>query len=86
VRVDSDELLRLPFVADTYGASGIYFMPRRESGQLIFGSVDRRFESEEVEDPDRCTHARTQHRQIPSLSLLSSLFSLLSLSGSVDGE
>eukprot|EP01043_Picozoa_sp_COSAG02_P033996 COSAG02_NODE_2352_length_9081_cov_37.519372_4_plen_697_part_00 len=33
------EFLRLPFVADGWGASGIYFMPREASGELVFGSV-----------------------------------------------
>ena len=35
----------LPFTADGWGASGIYFMPRAANGQLIFGSVAHRFES-----------------------------------------
>lgn len=43
--------LDLPFVADGWGASGIYFMPRRQNKQLVFGSVAHRFESEIV-DPD----------------------------------
>jgi len=46
-----DEYCDLPFTADTWGASGIYFMPRRANNQLVFGSVDHRFESEIV-DPD----------------------------------
>ena len=43
-----EEFLDLPFVADAWGSSGIYFMPRRASGELVFGSVDHRFESEIV--------------------------------------
>jgi len=46
-----DEYLDLPFVADGWGPSGIYFMPRRANNQLVFGSVAHRFESEIV-DPD----------------------------------
>jgi sarcosine oxidase subunit beta len=45
------EYLDLPFVADGWGNSGIYFMPRRQNSQLVFGSVAHRFESEVV-DPD----------------------------------
>lgn len=52
-----EEYLDLPFVADCWGASGIYFMPRRQSGQLVFGSIDSRFESEVVDDPDACNPA-----------------------------
>jgi len=43
--------LDLPFVADSWGNSGIYFMPRRQNSQLVFGSIAHRFESEIV-DPD----------------------------------
>lgn len=46
-----DEFCKLPFVADGWGPSGIYFMPRAANNQLVFGSVDHRFESEIV-DPD----------------------------------
>lgn len=46
-----DEYCDLPFTADTWGPSGIYFMPRRANNQLVFGSVDHRFEAEVV-DPD----------------------------------
>merc|ERR1712216_1104946 len=42
----------MPFTADHYGASGVYFMPRRANKQLVFGSIDHRFESEVVENPD----------------------------------
>ena len=38
--------LDLPFVADFWGNSGIYFMPRRQNKQLVFGSIAHRFESE----------------------------------------
>lgn len=38
--------LDLPFVADSWGNSGIYFMPRRQNSQLVFGSIAHRFESE----------------------------------------
>jgi len=48
---DDEDLLGLPFVADFWGASGIYFMPRRQNKQLVFGSIAHRFESEVV-DPD----------------------------------
>jgi hypothetical protein len=34
-----DEFCSLPFVADGYGPSGIYFMPRAANNQLVFGSV-----------------------------------------------
>ena len=46
-----DEYCSLPFVADGWGDSGIYFMPRSGNNQLVFGSVAHRFESE-IEDPD----------------------------------
>ena len=46
-----DEYCSLPFVADGWGDSGIYFMPRSGNNQLVFGSVAHRFESEIV-DPD----------------------------------
>ena len=46
-----DEYCSLPFVADGWGPSGIYFMPRAKNNQLVFGSVAHRFESEIV-DPD----------------------------------
>lgn len=46
-----DEYCTLPFVADSWGPSGIYFMPRAANNQLVFGSVAHRFESEIV-DPD----------------------------------
>eukprot|EP00944_MAST-04C_sp_MAST-4C-sp1_P012470 g12470.t1 len=49
---DDEKFLSLPFVADGWGESGIYFMPRRGNKQLVFGSVAHRFESEIVEDPD----------------------------------
>jgi glycine/D-amino acid oxidase-like deaminating enzyme len=48
--------LELPFVADSHGGSGIYFVPRRANGQLLFGTIDPRFEREIV-DPDRCNPA-----------------------------
>jgi len=51
-----DEYLDLPFTADFWGPSGIYFMPRRANRQLVFGSVAHRFESEIV-DPDECNPA-----------------------------
>ena len=46
-----DEYCSLPFVADGFGPSGIYFMRRAANNQLVFGSVAHRFESEIV-DPD----------------------------------
>ena len=51
-----DEFCDLPFVADQWGPSGIYFMPRAGNNQLVFGSVAHRFESEIV-DPDDYNHA-----------------------------
>ena len=36
-----DEYCSLPFVADGWGDSGIYFMPRAANNQLVFGSVAR---------------------------------------------
>ena len=50
--IESEDILELPFTADCHGESGIYFMPRRANKQLVFGSIDHRFESEIVEDPD----------------------------------
>jgi len=52
VNIETEDLLSLPFTADHYGASGVYFMPRRANKQLVFGSIDHRFESEVVENPD----------------------------------
>jgi sarcosine oxidase subunit beta len=52
VNIETEDLLSLPFTADAYGASGVYFMPRRANKQLVFGSIDHRFESEIVENPD----------------------------------
>ncbi|KAG8461387.1 hypothetical protein KFE25_010574 [Diacronema lutheri] len=52
-----DEYLELPFTADSWGPSGIYFMPRRQSRQLVFGSVAHRFESEVLDEPDACNPA-----------------------------
>ena len=34
-----DSYCNLPFVADGWGPSGIYFMPRAANNQLVFGSV-----------------------------------------------
>jgi len=53
---DDEDLLSLPFVADMWGNSGIYFMPRRQNKQLVFGSIAHRFESEVV-DPDNYNEA-----------------------------
>lgn len=53
---DDEDLLSLPFVADFWGNSGIYFMPRRQNKQLVFGSIAHRFESEIV-DPDNYNEA-----------------------------
>jgi glycine/D-amino acid oxidase-like deaminating enzyme len=52
-----DEFCSLPFVADGWGPSGIYFMPRASNNQLVFGSVAHRFESEIVDNPDDCNPA-----------------------------
>ena len=46
------EIASLPFVADAWGPSGIYFMPRAANGQLVLGSIDAKYESEEVSDAD----------------------------------
>lgn len=46
------EIASLPFVADAWGPSGIYFMPRAANGQLVLGSIDAKYESEEVNDAD----------------------------------
>lgn len=35
-----DEYCGLPFVADGWGPSGIYFMPRAKNNQLVIGSID----------------------------------------------
>jgi len=51
-----DEYLDLPFTADCWGDSGVYFMPRRQNNQMVFGSIAHRFESEVV-DPDKCNPA-----------------------------
>lgn len=53
---EDEDLLSLPFIADAWGNSGIYFMPRRNNKQLVFGSVAHRFESEVV-DPDNFNEA-----------------------------
>lgn len=45
------DFLDLPFVADSWGNSGVYFMPRKQNKQLVFGSIAHRFESEIV-NPD----------------------------------
>jgi len=52
VSIETEDLLKLPFTADQYGASGVYFMPRVANKQLVFGSIDHRFESEIVENVD----------------------------------
>ena len=52
VNIETEDLLSLPFLADSYGASGVYCMPRRANKQLVFGSIDHRFESEIVENVD----------------------------------
>ena len=36
------EYLDMPFTADGWGPSGIYFMPRKANSQLVFGSLDHR--------------------------------------------
>lgn len=51
-----EEYLSLPFTADAWGPSGIYFVPRKASKQLLFGSIAQRFESETVE-PDACNRS-----------------------------
>jgi len=53
---EDEDLLSLPFVADFWGNSGVYFMPRRANKQLVFGSIAHRFESEIV-DPDNFNEA-----------------------------
>lgn len=71
-----DEFCSLPFVADGWGPSGIYFMPRAANNQLVFGSVAHRFESEIVDpddyntalDPDvKQDYLNCLHHRLPSL-------------------
>eukprot|EP00854_Cymbomonas_tetramitiformis_P001487 gene1487-2114_t len=73
--IDGD-YLDMPFVADGWGGSGIYFMPRRNNKQLVFGSVAHRFESEIVDpddydtslDPDfRQDYLNCLHHRLPDL-------------------
>ena len=52
VNIETEDLLSMPFTADSYGASGVCFMPRRANKQLVFGSIDHCFESEVVENTD----------------------------------
>lgn len=80
-----DEYLDLPFTADCFGPSGIYFMPRKQNRQLVFGSVDHRFESEIVEDPDRCNPALDPDVKQDFLNCLLHRLPGLSQSGEVSG-
>ena len=81
---DNENFLGLPFVADCYGASGIYFMPRRGNRQLVFGSVDHRFESEIV-DPDDFNTALDPEVKVDYLSCLMHRLPTLPASGQVQG-
>lgn len=80
-----DEYLDLPFTADAWGPSGIYFMPRRQNKQLVFGSVDHRFESEILEDPDACNPALDPDVKQDFLNCLLHRLPGLSQSGEVSG-
>merc|ERR1711871_1456587 len=81
---DDEDYLGLPFVADCYGASGIYFMPRRANRQLVFGSVDHRFESEVV-DPDDFNNQLDPDVKIDYLSYLMHRLPGLPASGHISG-
>ena len=80
---DDEDFLGLPFVADCYGASGIYFMPRRANKQLVFGSVDHRFESEV--DPDDFNNQLDPDVKIDYLSCLMHRLPGLPASGHISG-
>ncbi|KAJ1624276.1 FAD dependent oxidoreductase-domain-containing protein [Pavlovales sp. CCMP2436] len=79
-----DEYLDLPFTADGWGPSGIYFMPRRQNKQLVFGSIAHRFESEIV-DPDQCNPALDPDVKQDFLNCLLHRLPGLESSGEVSG-
>ena len=81
--VDGD-FLDLPFVADSWGNSGVYFMPRRQNKQLVFGSIAHRFESEIV-DPDSYNQSLDPEVKQDYLSCLFHRMPTLPKSGSIHG-
>merc|ERR1711871_170477 len=81
---DDERFLSLPFVADGWGDSGIYFMPRRGNKQLVFGSVAHRFESEIV-DPENYNTSLDPDVKQDYLSCLMHRLPDLPASGSVHG-
>lgn len=78
---DDEDLLSLPFVAD----SDVYFMPRRNNKQLVFGSVAHRFESEIVVRPDELNTALDPDVKADYLGCLSHRLPTLAMSGSIQG-
>lgn len=56
-----DEFCNLPFVADGWGPSGIYFMPRAANNQLVFGSVRYR-DAPRTTRPTHATPPRVSSR------------------------
>jgi len=81
---DDEDFLGLPFVADFYGPSGIYFMPRRANRQLVFGSVAHRFESEIV-DPDNYNQSLDPDVKQDYLNCLFHRLPTLPTSGEIHG-
>jgi len=81
---DDEDFLGLPFVADFYGPSGIYFMPRRANKQLVFGSVAHRFESEVV-DPDNYNESLDPDVKQDYLNCLFHRLPTLPTSGEIHG-
>ena len=81
---EDEDYLGLPFVADCWGASGIYFMPRRSNNQLVFGSIDHRFESEIVDPNDYNTALDPDVRQ-DYLNCLFHRLPALSTAGEIQG-
>jgi sarcosine oxidase subunit beta len=85
VNIQTEDLLSMPFTADAYGASGVYFMPRRANNQLVFGSIDHRFESEIVENPDDFPTHLDKDVEMDYLSCLTHRLPTLPTSGKVIG-
>jgi glycine/D-amino acid oxidase-like deaminating enzyme len=79
-----EEYWNLPFVADAFGNSGIYFMPRRANGQMVFGSIANRFESEVV-DPDNYNEALDPDFKQDYLNCLFHRLPGLDTSGEIQG-
>lgn len=82
--VDGD-FLNLPFVADCWGGSGVYFVPRRASRQLVFGSLHERYERETLADPDECNMALDPDMRHAFVSCLLHRLPTLPASGPVTG-